>query len=51
MNNYKEQKLEEGYTTISYPHEGGITHLEIPHQIDNQPSHTEDSKLVAVIKE
>jgi len=53
MNTYEEQTKrtsKEGYTTISYPHEGGITQIEIPYQIDNLPSRKEDSKLVAVVR-
>ena len=53
MNNYEEQTKgtsEQGYTTVSYPHEGGITQLEIPCQIDDFPSRIESSKLVATVK-
>jgi len=54
MNNYKKQNertFEQGYTTISYPHEGGITFFDILCQTHDRPSCTEDSKLVVAIKE
>jgi len=44
MNNNEEQ-----YTTASYPYEGGID--EVPYRTETPPPRTENSELIAKVKE